>query len=114
MRLHLFETFCKTIKSIPAKGVFKVIELEQRMIERDLAFNRIRSIGAAASILNFCHFLKAMKIGADIFPSVLPVEHVPFYRETVERLVAAEELPANAKDRFDAIFSRGFFEAIAA
>jgi hypothetical protein len=109
---HLFEPFSKMIASLPPRGVLKAIELEHWMIEADLAHERSMSVRDTSSILSFSRFLLAVKFGMNISPSVLPAEHVPFYRDTVERLIVAGELPANARERFDAAFSTGFLAAL--
>jgi hypothetical protein len=102
------------IESIPAESVLAAAELERQMIKEDMAHKRTLPIQDAVSILSFCHFLKAVKLGTDIPPGFLPVEHVPFYRNTVERLIVSEELPFGAKEQFDAAFSANFFKALTA
>ncbi len=84
------------------------------MIQDDLACQRDVPLHDAASFLSFSHFLKAAKASEDIHPASLPPEHVPFYHETVERLVEAHELPANATEQFDNAFADNFLNAIAA
>ena len=101
------------IESIPDKGVLRAVELERWMIQDDLANKRTVPIHDATSILDFCHFLTAAKLGGEIHPSVLPMEHVPFYRETVGRLMKAGELPAYAIEHFDATFSDAFLTSLA-
>jgi hypothetical protein len=114
MGRELFAVFSRTIDGIPAKAVPRAVELERWLIQDDLAHQRNVSIHDAASILCFCHFLMAAKSGEEIHPSVLPMEHVPFYRQTVERLVEAGELPSTAIAQFDITFSDGFLSAMAA
>jgi hypothetical protein len=55
--------------------------------------------------LSFCRFLQAAQSGAEISPVGLPLDDTAFYRKTTERLVAAGELPPNARDQFDQVFT---------
>ena len=114
MSYDLFVAFSRTIEGIPAEAVLRAVELERWMIQDDLAHKRTMPIFDALSILGFCHFLKAIKLGMEIHPSALPVEHVPFYGKTVGRLVEAGELPLSAREQFDTAFSDGFLTSLAA
>lgn len=114
MRYDLFVAFSRTIENIPAQAVLRAVELERWMIQDDLAHQRTVPLHEAASILCFCNFLKTAKFGGEIHPSVLPMEHVPFYRKIVERLIEAGELPSSAKGQFDVTFEDGFLTLHAA
>jgi hypothetical protein len=101
------------IENLPAKAVFRAVEMERRMLEDDLSRRRILHTGEALSVLDFCHFLEAVRLGVDQTPSVPPAAHVAFYRQIVEKLVKVGELPARAKGQFDATFLPGFLKALA-
>jgi hypothetical protein len=109
----LFRSFCNLIHSVPDKGIGRTIEVEGQMLEADLSQKRTLSPQEARSILAFRHFLQAAKLGNNIFPVSLPPNHIVQYREIVERMIEARELPVTAKDQFDRAFSAGFMKAIA-
>ncbi len=96
------------IDGLPPKGVYRAAELERRMLEEDAASKRNSLNGDEYSVLDFCHFLEAVKLGTVPAGHILPEEHVAFYRKIVERLIAAGELSPDAKERFDvAIMGNG-------
>lgn len=105
MNLNLFDKFAKMVAAIPDKGVLRAIELECRMVEDDLGHKRTLPLAEANSILSFHRFLEAAARGGQVAPTALPINHVTFYRETVERLVEAGQLPSDTRERFDAAFS---------
>ena len=105
MNLNLFNKFEKMIAGIPDKGVLRAVELECNMVEDDLGHKRTLPLADANSILSFQRFLKAAASGARVPTTALPMNHVTFYRETVDRLVDAGQLPSDAKERFEAAFS---------
>jgi hypothetical protein len=110
MRYDLFIAFSRTIAGIPAKAILRAMELEIWMIQDDLAHNRTMPIEDAFSILGFCQFLRAIRLGVHVHLSALPMEHLPFYRETVGRLIESGELPSDAGEQFDTAFSDGFLQ----
>ena len=102
----LFDGFAKMLDKVPEHAVIRTAQAERRMLEDDLAHKRTLPLEEANSILTFCNFLDATLQGSQATFSALPPNHVPFYRQTVERLVEAGELPAGTLERFDANFSR--------
>ena len=113
MDSHLFESFSKMIEKLPAKGVISAMEREYQMLENDLATNRPVSKHEVHSILSFYRFLDGVRSGREISPTVLPPGEMVFYRKTTERLIEAGELPAEAKERFDAVFSIPLLQSLA-
>ena len=105
MGAHLFGPFAKMIDNTPAGAIVAVAERQSQVLAEDLARGRTRFDGEAQSILSFCRFLKAARSGDHIFPVGLPMTDTAFYRKTTERLVAAGELPPDARDQFDRVFS---------
>jgi len=105
MNSHLFESFSKMIDKLPAKGVLSAIKREHQMLENDLATNRPVSRQEAHSILSFCQFLTAIKSDLPMLPVVLSPGDTTFFRRTTDRLIEAGELPADAHDRFDEVFT---------
>ena len=105
MGAHLFGPFSKMLDKVPVRAIVAVAERQGQVLADDLARGRARLEGEACSILSFCLFLKAARSGADIAPVGLPMTDTAFYRKTTERLVAAGELPPNARDHFDQVFS---------
>jgi hypothetical protein len=112
MNPRLFERFTAMIDKVPAKGVVRAAELECQMLQSDLERKRTLPIEDVRSILAFCAFLKneTRSIRASFF--VLPMQHMGFYRKTVERLIDAGELSSEAKEQFDETFSSGFARAL--
>ena len=104
MNSRLFETFREKIDCLPPEAVLKAVGVEWRKLEEDLAQGRTQPSGDTDSILTFCRFLAGAVCGALVWPRTMPMEHWTFYVKTVERLVAAEELPRNVKDDIKAAF----------
>jgi len=104
MSSRFFRLFCEMIDKTPVQAVVPLAKAEYRMMEDDLAQKRLPDDDDTHSILGFCGFLLAAGCATGMACMVLPLEHFAFYRNTVERLVAAGELPYDAKDRFDSNF----------
>lgn len=111
MNPRLFERFTAMIDKVPAKGVVRAAELECQMLQSDLARKRTLPIEEVRSILAFCEFLK-MRLATRAPHCALPMQHLGFYRKTVERLIEARELPSEAKEQFDEAFSSGFVRSL--
>ncbi len=90
------------IDSLPVRGIYRAMEAESSMLLEDFALIRPVPLEEVFSILHFYHFLLASAVGTGITPVRVPAEHLNFYRKTVNRLVAAGELPDSAKERFKA------------
>jgi hypothetical protein len=105
MGAHLFGPFSKMIDKVPAGAVVAVAERQRQVLADDLAHGRTGLDGEARSVLSFCRFLQAAQSGAEISPVGLPLDDTAFYRKTTERLVAAGELPPNAREQFDQVFT---------
>ena len=103
MRLTLFNSFANMLNTIPAGAILRTLEREQRMIEEDLAHQRPVPLKEAESILNFCYYVESVREGSSgwTFTAPLPPEHLVFYRNTLNRLIAVEQLPSDAKAGFD-------------
>ena len=97
---------------MPAGAIVAVAERQSQVLAEDLARGRTRFDGEAQSILSFCRFLKAARTGDPIFPVGLPISDTAFYRKTTERLVAAGELPPDARDQFDRVFTVPAFKLL--
>ena len=98
------------IDGLPPKAVLKAVAIERFMLEEDLAQGRTLPSDDTASILTFCRFLEGAVHGRLVLPRTMPMGHWTFYIMIVERLVAAGELPREAKEDFEAanhdVFSR--------
>ena len=105
MNQGYFESFAQTVEGLPARAIFRAAEIERRMLEDDVTSKRITLNSEEFSVLDFCHFLEAVRLGTDTVPNAMRPEHAAFYRRVVETLVRAGELPSDAKERFDAAFS---------
>ena len=104
MTSHLFESFAQMICDIPTKGMLKAIELERQMLKNDLLYKRTAD-KEAASIFNFCEFIKAVEDQDCLAPVVLPADHVVGYRKILNRLIEAGELPVVAQKQFELTFA---------
>jgi hypothetical protein len=113
VRRNYFESFTEMVEGLPAKAIFRATEMERRMLEDDVSSQRISLTSGEFSVLDFCHFLEAVRLRTDTIPSAMRVEHTAFYRKIVERLVAANELPSYAIAQFDTTFSSSFLKALA-
>jgi hypothetical protein len=114
MNLCLFERFMAMIDSLPAKGVLRGFELECQMLQNDLSQKRrTLSLENTRSILTFGNFLKSAASGIGVASSTLPLRNIGFYKQTVERLIEAGQLPFGAKEQFDETFSLAFLKAFA-
>lgn len=112
MNPRLFERFTAMIDKVPAKGVFKAVELECQMLQNDLARKRTLPIEEVRSILAFSNFLKSAAGNTRPSPCALPMQHLGFYRKTIERLIEAGELSSEAKKQFDETFSSGLVKSL--
>jgi hypothetical protein len=121
MKSQRFELFQEMVCRAPAQGILRAIELEEWLIidviidhlanQRDLLLEDI------ISILSFRRFLDAVKsgkVGGAFSHGVLPGEHIPFYHETVKRMIEAGELPDTAQQQFDDAFSSEVMKETAA
>jgi hypothetical protein len=90
----------------PATAVIKGLDLECKMLEDDLEFHRLSFPDEALSIMCFRQFVRMAKFGEAMqCVKVLPPDHVEFYKETIVRLIEANELPRSAMEQFDHIFN---------
>jgi len=105
MRMSLFNSFADMIEAIPVCAIARTLEREQRMLEEDLFCQRPVPLKQVESVLAFCRFVDAAKEGLPVPAPAnpLPDSHLEFYRKTVERLIAAEELPYHALAEFDQV-----------
>jgi hypothetical protein len=109
-----FDLFIEMVGWMPAKAVLRAIELEEGMIKDGLLKHRDLLFDDVVSISGFSGFLHAARSGTSFSHGRLPMEHLPFYRGIVKRLVEAGELPYTAQEQFDETFLDHFIERIAA
>jgi hypothetical protein len=102
----VFGTFSKMISGMPIQAVLKTLDLECRMLAEDLECHRLSSREDALSILSFGEFVRMVKAGEMVHRlKTSPPDHLEFYKETVVRLVNANELPKSAMEQFEQAFS---------
>jgi hypothetical protein len=107
---HIFGPFERMVQRLPAKAILQGLELEYRMLLDDLQFNRYALTEEANSILCFRGFIQTAKFGGTMyFARPFSLEHHEFYRQTVIRLIEANELPPEALGEFDHIFAPARF-----
>ncbi|MDR3459254.1 MAG: hypothetical protein P4N60_17630 [Verrucomicrobiae bacterium] len=104
MKPCLFDSFADMIGTLSTAAVLRTLERERGLLESDLAHQRFSSPMEVSSILSFCWFVEAIRQRWSTFAIPAPLTHLAFYRTTLHRLVAAGELPAEAKTRFDETF----------
>lgn len=106
MDLRVFEIFSRMISGLPVQCVLKALDLECQMLKNDIENHRLPLPEDAFSIFHFREFVHAIKFGRTLIcRRALPPDHVEFFKETVGRLVQANELPQTAVDRFDYAFA---------
>lgn len=105
MNKHLFESFSKMIDAMPSKGIIPALELECGILAEELAHRRAPHTEEAHSLLSYFRFIKAVQAGDRMSPTVLSAAGTAFFRKTTQRLAAAGELPGDARQQFDTVFS---------
>jgi hypothetical protein len=108
--MDMFGKFLEMMDTLPTEAICPAAEREKSMIEDDLVCHRSFPVSDTLSILSFCRFLYAAKVGEPFSPSVLPYDHIEFYRTIVSRLVSVNHLPAVAIHQFDSLFLRNLSE----
>jgi hypothetical protein len=106
---RLFEIFVEMLDDVPPRGIRRVVEMEQAMLEADVSEKRVGRDRDVNSILAFCRFLQAVDHGGTVAPVEMPVLHIVRYRSILLRMIQAGELPAEAQKKFDGIVESGFW-----
>lgn len=111
---HIFSPFARMVRGLPAKAIGKALELEYRMLVDDLQSNRYALTEEARSILCFREFIQTAKFGGTMyFATEFSLEHYEFYKQTIIRLIDADELPLEALEEFDHLFAPAPFRLAA-
>lgn len=106
MPIYHFDLFARMITDLPACVVVKALDLECKMLQEDLKHQRVTLPQDAYSIFNFRQFVRMAKFGEPMqCVKPLPLEHIDFYKQTIVRLVQANQLPPSAMEQFDYTFS---------
>ncbi len=113
MSHRAFETFCEMIDSLSPEAVLKAAAMARSKMNEDLASGRTVPSEDTTLVRTFCRFLESAAHGRLVLPRDMPMAHWMFYEKTVERLVAAGELPRKAKEDFDAANNAAFFRIMA-
>lgn len=96
------------ITNLPAQCILKALELECQMLKNDVDNNRLPLPEDAFSIFYFKEFVHTVESGRTLkCGRPLPPDHIEFFKETIVRLVQANELPQAAMDQFDHAFVNG-------
>jgi hypothetical protein len=105
MRVKIFELFTRTIKNLPTEAIFKVVDLECKMLKDDYENHGIDLPEDAFSIFSFRQFLRLAKYGETMrCIKPLPPDHIEFYKMIIVRLIQANLLPTSAIELFDRTF----------
>jgi len=105
MSHRLFELFANMVANLPVRAIPRVLDLECHMLEGDAQNHRMDFPEDAHSILCFRQFVQTARLGhAMLFPNPFPPDHIAFFKETIVRLVQADELPLSAMDQFEDAF----------
>lgn len=103
---RIFGPFIKMVQRLPANAIVQALGIESRMIQNDFERHRYALTDEAQSILYFREFIQAVKFGSELyFTRPFPPEHCDFFRQTVVRLIEANELPPQALETFDHLFA---------
>lgn len=105
MSLQVFDLFAKMITGLPPRAVLKALDLECKMLEDDIQNHHLVLAEDAFSIICFRQFVRMAKQG-EAMRCIKPLspDHVEFYKQTIVRLVHADELPPAAMEQFDYTF----------
>jgi hypothetical protein len=103
MRNSLFNHLADTLENLPARAILKTLELESKMLKDDLLNDRPVPVGEAQSVVDFYDFIRSVKEGLPTkkLISANHNHHQAFFRKTIERLIAAKELPFAALRQFE-------------
>lgn len=105
VRFVVFGAFSKTVGHLPSEAIIRALDLECQMLRDDLEHNRLDLDEDTSSILYFSQFIKMVKNGQAVRRArFLPLDHLEFYRETIVKLIQANELPSSAMDQFQNAF----------
>jgi hypothetical protein len=108
MELQVFGLFAKMINGLPARAILKALDLECKTLEDDFEHHRSALAEDAFSILSFRQFVRMAQLGTAMHCiKPLPPDHIEFYKNTIVRLIQADELPASAMKDFDFTFTSG-------
>ena len=104
----MFELFSEIVRSVPPTAVRHIVGRIHGTIEDALLYKEIEENWDVQSVLSFCQFMDSVFEEDVIFPlDRLPARHIAFYGKLVTDLIEAGELPAAAREKFDAVFSAG-------
>ena len=105
MHLLVFDAFARTINNLPAEDILKALDLESFILKSYSENHRLYLPAEAYSIFCFGQFVRAAKCDEPM-PNCkpLPPNHLKFYKQTVVRLIQANELPPSTLDQFDSAF----------
>jgi hypothetical protein len=110
MRVQIFEIFARTIANLRVQCILKALDLECQMLKSDVESKRLPLPEDASSIFYFREFVNTVKLGRALKRGrLLPPDHAEFFKETIVRLVQANELPQAAMDKFDFAFANDAF-----
>ena len=104
--MEIFGIFSRMLSNMPAHGVLRALEAECKMMEADLKRYHENLREDVRSILCFGQFIRMVNTHkVERLSMFLPFDHVEFYKETIIRLIQAQELPPSSMDDFDFAFS---------
>lgn len=100
-----FGEFSTMLGNLPAEAVIRALTLECEVLEERMEDDRSTLDADAFSVVCFRQFIQMARRG-EVFrcAKCLPPDHLEFYRETVFRLVQANELRASAIEQFEHAF----------
>lgn len=106
MHLVHFDIFARTISNLPPEAILKTLDLGSKSLEHISENYRLYLPADAYSIFCFRQFVRDIIAGKTVtICGPLPSAHVRFYRQTVTRLVQANEMDESALEKFDNAFS---------
>lgn len=94
---------------LPPQEILKALELECKTLEKDLEYHHLSTPEDYYSIFCFRQFVRMSQHNELMRCSTsLPPEHIKFYKQIIDRLVDANELPSSAIEQFGITFPPAF------
>lgn len=105
MQFYSFDVFEKELSRMPAGAILKSLALDCKLLEEDLETYRRAFTEEQYSILCFRQFMRsAQRQKTAPYLHCLPPDHIELYKQTIVRLIQAEELDRSAMQLFDRAF----------
>lgn len=103
-----FEDFAKLISDLPDAAIFNALEFQYQAAREAIEKESSALADDVYFVLYFIVFVRAAKAGRPVSSIIpLPADHIEFFKETIVRLIQAQELPSSVMKDFDRAFVVG-------